>query len=201
MNLISISDEYKYHFNRQTLSQIFKNSYLKTEHIRVIKSKLLKIFEYMQYLKININYVNYDKQNKKLFLSKDVDLISFLNIEQDKNKTLITITLFNWLKWVHHYSLSRIKYINKNVLNLPYNLLGLFTYIDFNKWEIKNKWLNISTSDIWTMLWRVNTNKNKSVIKYRYNNILKKVLKYFDKKITISKETKYIDKIRLIQQA
>ncbi len=206
-NILSISEKRQYTFTKVTLNTIFKNSYLSKENIRVLKNKLLTIINYLEYIKVKVQYVEYfylnenDLSQWKRVLYTYLNPISFLKLEEVKNRTYMTITLFNWLRWMIHILRSRTTYIPKNILQIQYHKLRLFAFLNSNIESIQKKGLNLSITKINSLLWRdTEFEKNQNVIKHRLKNILVDILYLLDKDIVISVDEKSGNYFRIINR-
>lgn len=111
----------------------------------------------------------------------------------------MTLTLFNWLLWIWHYDRWEVEYVNKKVLEVNYNELWIYFYIDSIKKEISGqKVLNISIDEIDRILWtETNDNTDLNVKISRLRKKIKKILKFISKKLVVSEVKNDVNIIRI----
>ena len=160
----------------------------------------------MEYLKVKVESFEYKNEiwykelvNTKIKSTPYLNLISFLKLEMIKNHTYLTLTLFNWLLWIWHYDRWEVEYVNKKVLEVNYNELWLYFYIDSRKKEISGqKVLNISIDEIDRILWtQTNNDTNLDVKISRLRNKIKELLKFISKKLVVSEVKNDVNIIRI----
>lgn len=195
LNLLDKKKENTYGFSKVTLNQILKDSYFSKENTKVLKNKLIEILEFMSYLKTSIksyqfNNINNEDLwfNKKYEIIRDINLISFLKIKKDWNKTYLDITLFDALIWINNKLLWIQSIINKEILNIKYKKLGLYLFFDN---ITKKKYLVKDGIDITFPYLSIIANRKKDwdSMVYRHRKVkdlLEIYEKYFKNKLSLT---------------
>ncbi|MGE4444125.1 MAG: hypothetical protein AB7E37_03990 [Candidatus Altimarinota bacterium] len=206
VNILNIAEDKQFTFTKLTTNTILKNSYWSKDNIKTNKGRIIHSIQYLEYLKVKVESFEYKNEigykelvNTKIKSTPYLNLISFLKLEMIKNHTYITLTLFNGLLGIGHYDRGEVEYVNKKVLEVNYNELGLYFYIDSRKKEISGqKVLNISIDEIDRILGtQTNDNTNLDVKISRLRKKIKKILKFISKKLVVSEVKNDVNIIRI----
>lgn len=187
LNILSKNENWK--LKNIKFSEIFSNSYLKKENIKVQKKELIKCIELLKYLYIEVNdykyYIEPDTLVELKTKRKDVK-IYILDYFLDNWDKTYSISIFNGLNWIFSAEKNYYKYIPKSFLENKFHLLNLSIF--WLKEYLKNK--NRKKQKLFPISYVYN------IIERTYNNdyfkeMKKELNKWFIEKINNIKDLKF----------